>query len=912
MKQENNVLDLLPPSNLRANYAADPLGIDDPAPLLSWWVSDDRRGARQTAYHIRVGTSPEAGDLWDTGQVAASANSHIAYAGEALCAGQRAFWQVRTWDQNDQPSPWSSTASWEMGLLKQSQWKGRWITLDEENHAIPGPAILLRKSFAVASGLVRARLYVSARGVYVPFVNGQRLGEDRLTPGWTDYSIRIRYQTYDVTPFLRGGANALGAMLSDGWYAGDITWQNRNRVYGDRPWLLAQLLLEFEDGTRRLIVTDDTWKATSDGPITQASFLHGDTIDNRKDIPGWAEGRFDDAGWEGVRSEALGQVKLVAQAGPTVRRVDILPTKQHWRLDNGDWVFDLGQNMVGVAQLKVRGTAGQMIRLQHGEMLKGQSDRSVYTANLRSARCIDTVILRGDGEEVLEPPFTLHGFRYVQVSGLSGEVPAGTISGMVYHSAMPSTGRFECSHPKLNQLHHNIVWGQKGNFVEVPTDCPQRDERLGWMGDAQVFCRTACFNMDMAGFFNRWMIDVIDAQLPSGALPDVVPDLLSGQKEDVWGSGAPAWGDAGVIIPWTIYQCYGDRRILERCYETMSRYIDYLVRRCPDYVHPDFGYGDWLAIGASTCKQLIGTAYCAYSVSLMSRIAGVLGREADVKRFGQIFGRFKAAFNREFVTPAGRLVSQSQTACLLALHFGLLDEPVRSAVTTWLCADIEQRGVITTGFVGCNLILPTLSQIGRDDLAWRLLANEKFPSWLFSVNQGATTIWERWDGWTPEKGFHDAGMNSFNHYAYGSCGQWIYARIGAIDIAESAPGYSRFIVRPVIVDGLSYAKASLHSMHGTIETHWTSQDGELTLRLRIPANTSADVILPGEIISSDIGAKPSVHRCNGRNKLQLPAGRYVICCRIDESNTSETGADPNKRARSRRIARKLVSSKQPV
>ena len=871
------------PSNLRINYTVNPLGIDDPSPLLSWWVSDDRCGARQTAYQVRAGIKAAGADLWDSGQVRGNATSHISYAGKPLVSLQRAFWQVRTWDAQGEASAWSDVAFWEMGLTSQEQWTGEWITLNEQNHPVPSPATHLRKGFVTKGKIVRARLYVTARGVYIPFINGHRVGEDRLTPGWTDYNIRIRYQTYDVTAMLATGANALGAMLSDGWYAGDMTWNNRKCFYGDRPWLLGQLVIEYENGTQQVIVTDDSWKASNDGPVTQGSFLHGDTIDARKEMTGWATAAFNDTTWSAVKSEALGSARLIAQVGPTVRLSDTLVTQAHWKLDNGDWVFDLGQNMVGVARLKIRGAAGQTIVLHQGEMLKGKEDRSVYLANLRNARCTDTYILQGNGEEIFEPPFTLHGFRYVQVSGLTGDVTADTITGLVYHSAAPITGEFECSHPKLNQLQHNIVWGQKGNFVEVPTDCPQRDERLGWMGDAQVFCRTACFNMDVASFFNRWMLDVIDAQLPDGAYTDVVPDLLSGRKVGVY-SGAPAWGDAGVIVPWTVYQCYGDRRILERCYDSMSRYIDYLEQRCRDGIHPDFGYGDWLAIGSDTSKELIGTAYSAYSVSLMAKIARVLGRSADVARFDTAFGSLKAAFNREFVTPGGRLVSASQTACVLALRFDLLDEPAKSAVTGWLCRDIEKRGVITTGFVGCNLILPTLSQIGRDDLAWQLLTSEKFPSWLFSVNQGATTIWERWDGWTPEKGFQDVGMNSFNHYAYGSCGEWMYAHIGAIDLAETEPGYTRFIVRPVMVPGLDHAKASLDSMHGRIETQWTRQDGEMMLRLLVPANTSADVILPGEIITSNLGEKPEIQWQDGRCKVQVAAGRYEIRCKVADQS----------------------------
>ncbi|MEI8197227.1 MAG: alpha-L-rhamnosidase C-terminal domain-containing protein [Phycisphaerae bacterium] len=446
----------------------------------------------------------------------------------------------------------------------------------------------------------------------------------------------------------------------------------------------------------------------------------------------------------------------------------------------------------------------------------------------------------------------------------------------MYHSDTPSTGSFSCSHAKLNQLQHNIVWGQRGNFVEVPTDCPQRDERLGWMGDAQVFSRTAAFNMDVAAFFNRWLLDVSDAQLPDGAYTDVVPDVLTNRKLDSWGSGAPAWGDAGIICPWMVYLAYGDRRILERQYDSICCYIAYLDRRCINGVHPDFGYGDWLAINSETNKQLIGTAYSAYSISLMQKIAGLLGKQEDQQRFARLFEKIKTAFNREFVTPAGRLVNPSQTAAVMALYFQLVDEPVRSCVANWLTADITSRGVLTTGFVGCHLILPVLSQLGRDDLAWQMLTNEKFPSWLFSVNQGATTIWERWDGWTPEKGFQDAGMNSFNHYAYGSCGQWMYARIGGIELDETEPGYRHIIVDPVLARGLTWGQASLETLYGQVNVAWKLAGENFSIKLTIPPNTHATLRLPGKYTAGDAEASMLRGENAGRTTVELPAGTYKL------------------------------------
>ena len=866
------------PTNLKCEYAVNPVGIDVMAPRLFWQMDDERCGARQSAYQIMVGSEPGEGDLWDTGKVMSDACTQIAYAGSTLISRQRVYWCVRIWDQDGVETPASSVSFFEMGLLDSADWGGEWITLAENVHFMPSPATYLRNSFELPEEVADARLYITARGVYIPYLNGEQVGSDRLTPGWTDYNIRIRYQAYDVTEQLRKGSNALGAILGDGWFAGHMTWKDRKNLYGDRPWLLAQLHVRLASGREIVMVSDGSWKASNAGPITSQSFLHGDTMDARIKWDFTAPA-FEEKSWKKVATKGRDGVKLIGQVGPTVQKINELPTLEMWKLGNGDWVFDLGQNMVGVTRLKLRGKAGQEITLHQGELLKGGEDRSVYLANLRTAQATDHYILSG-GNDVIEPPFTLHGFRYVQVTGLTGKPSKDTITGIVYHSSTAPTGEFACSHDKLNQLQKNIVWGQKGNFVEVPTDCPQRDERLGWMGDANVFIRTATFNMDVAGFFNRWMLDVADAQLPDGAYPDVVPDVLSGGKTDLWGSGAPAWGDAGIICPWTIYLAYGDKRILENQYDSMCRFIDYLDRRCENGIHPDFGYGDWLAIGSHTDRQLIGTAYSAYSISLMRKIAQLLGRSADERRFAGLFDKFKSAFNREFVTPGGRLSSASQTAAVLALRFGMVDEPVRSRIANWLAGDITGKGVLTTGFVGCNLLLPTLSQIGRDDLAWMLLSNEKFPSWLFSVNQGATTIWERWDGWTPEKGFQDVGMNSFNHYAYGSCGQWMYARIGGIDLDEQSPGYKHIVIDPAICKGLTTGQGSLETLYGTTSVEWKITGERFNMKVVVPPNTTATLRLPGDYTEGDIDKGMIKERGNGRTIIALPAGSFKLVSSI--------------------------------
>jgi alpha-L-rhamnosidase len=825
------------PSRLRCEYATNPIGIGEPRPRLSWWVNDDRQGAKQTAYQIRAGSTPNGADRWDSGRVASGQNVYVPYAGPAR-SGDRVYWQVRTWDAAGEPSAFSEPAFFEIGLLSAEDWHGQWVSVLEETHPIPSPAAYFRRDFEVTKPIRRATLYATARGVYVPYANGRRVGDDRLTPGWTNYHVRIRYQAYDVTEHLRQGGNALGLALSDGWYAGHMTWTDRKSLYGDRPAALAQLHLRYDDGTEEILATDDTWRCTTDGPVTSASFLHGDTIDARKGLGDWSSPGYDDTTWHTPAAAPRDGVQLSAQVGPAVRKTTELAPIERWRLANGNWVFDLGQNMAGVVRLTARGHAGQTLVVRHGEMLQPGEAREVYYANLRSARATDTFVLAGvGGPETFEPPFTLHGFRYVEVAGFEGEPPADAVTGLVYHSDTEPTGAFECSHEKLNQLQRNIVWGQRGNFVEVPTDCPQRDERLGWLGDAQVFARTAAFNMDVSGFFARWLVDVCDAQLPSGTFPDVVPDVLGN-------TGAPAWSDAGVICPWVAYLAYADVRVLKQCYPSMAKFVAYLTKRCEDFVYPDFGYGDWLAIGSDTPKDLIGTAYSAYSVGLMRNIATVLGKADDARAFGDLHASFKAAFNREFVTPAGRLIGNSQTADVLALRFGLVDGPARQRVVDHLCRDIERRGVLTTGFVGVNLLLPTLSDVGRDDLAYKLLTSEKFPSWLFSVNHGATTIWERWDGWTPEKGFQAVGMNSFNHYAYGSCGEWMYARIGGIDFDEAAPGYKHVLFRPTPGVGVTWAKASLDTMHGRVRCEWAIAGDAIRVMVTVPPNTTASYFPP--------------------------------------------------------------------
>jgi alpha-L-rhamnosidase len=703
-----------------------------------------------------------------------------------------------------------------------------------------GPAPHLRREFALSKPVRRARAYVSAKGLYKLFVDGRKVGGGIFTPGWTDYRKRIQYQTYDLTSMLRKGDHAVGLVLGDGWYCGHVGLTGRGN-YGDKPEGLAQIEVEFTDGTRQTIATDAAWRAGT-GPILSSDLLMGEAYDARREMTDWTKPSFEARDWNPAEVRPLGDVPLVAQRSPMVERLTELHPRKITQPAKGSYVFDLGQNMVGWARLRVQGPAGRQVRLRFAEMLN--PDGTIYTTNLRGAKATDYYILGGKGKEVYEPSFTFHGFRYVEVTGYPGAPKADAVTGVVVGSNNPRTGTFACSNPMVNQLQSNIEWGQRGNYLEVPTDCPQRDERLGWMGDAQIFARTATFNNDVAAFLTKWTQDVVDAQSAPGGFSDVSPRI--GAMSD----GSPAWGDAGVIVPWTAYLAYGDRRLLERTYPAMQRWIEYVDTANPDHIwtkRSNANYGDWLNVQDDTPREVLATAYFAYSTALMAKTARVLGRTADAERYEALRDAIRKAFNARFVDSETKIKGDTQTGYVLALAFDLLPEEKRASAQRRLIDHIliDRKGHLSTGFVGVGYLNPTLTAIGRPDVAYRLLLNDTYPSWGYSIRQGATTIWERWDGWTKEKGFQDPGMNSFNHYSLGSVGEWMYRTVAGIDLDPSAPGYERILVRPIPGGDLRWAKASLESMHGRIESSWRREGDTFLLEVTVPANTTATVYLPG-------------------------------------------------------------------
>src|SRR5918993_1944257 len=742
----------LRPVGLKCEYRIDPLGIGEREPRLSWELQSESRRQVQSAYRILVagkGEDLEAEEnlLWDSGRVESDSTNGVEYQGEALRSGSQCVWKVRVWDGTDDPSPYSRPAVFETGLLERSDWKGAWISAgkgpagdmeppsgdeyDELGHSL-APSPYLRKEFPLYKPVRRARMYATARGVYELYINGNRVGNDVLAPGWTDYDRRVQYQTYDITPLLVEGSNALGAVLGDGWFAGFVGFDPKHRgaLYGPRPQFLAQLNVEYEDGTTENLATEGSWRCSA-GPILYSDLLMGESYDARREMPGWAEPGFDDSGWYSVEAEEIGDTNLVAQPDEGIRVTEELEAKTVTEPESGRYVLDLGRNMVGWVRLKVEGKAGTEVILRH-------------------------------------------------------------------------------------------------------------------------------------------------AQSPEGAFPDVAPlPGGSGLIDLRW--GAPAWGDAGVIVPWTIYRTYDDTRIVERHYDAMARWMEHLHEANPDLIRKNRmgnNYGDWLSPkGDHTPKHLLATAYWAYGAKLIAEMAEATGRNEDAREYRDLNERIKAAFQAAYVFPDGRIEGDTQTCYLLALHMGLLPEDLRSTAAEDLVKSIEREDWhLSTGFAGVGYLCPVLTEAGYTEVAYRLLGNETYPSWGYTIKNGATTIWERWDGWTQENGFQSPNMNSFNHYSLGSVGEWLYRYVAGIDLG--APGYGRIVIRPRPGGNLTHASGTYDSVRGRISSSWKIEDNQFVLETLIPPNTTATVHLPSTDDVSECG-RP-VDEADGVEFLRAEEGETVL------------------------------------
>jgi alpha-L-rhamnosidase len=862
----------------------NPIGLDSRSPRLSWQLASGQRGTVQTAYELSVSEFPDAKtNGWSSGRTGSDRSVQVLYSGPALKPGKKYFWRVRVWDKDGHASPWSAIAWWQTGLFGSSDWKAAWIgPADDDSVLRPSP--LLRKEFRTGKKIVAATVYITAHGLYEAQINGHRIGDAYLTPGWTSYNKRLQYQAYDVAGLLREGKNAVGVTLGSGWYRGYIGFSGQKNVYGRDIALLFQLVVGYSDGTSDTIISDASWKSST-GAIRASEIYNGEIQDARQELSGWALPGYDDKDWKGVTALKFPMDNLIGSSSEPVRKHEIFPAVRLIVTPKGEKVLDFGQNLVGWVVANLKGSPGDTITISHAEVL--DKTGNFYTDNLRRARSQDRYVLRGDGPAHFEPHFTFHGFRYIKIEGLAGDPVPGDFTAVALYSDMPKTGAFSCSNPLLDQLQHNIQWGQQGNFLDVPTDCPQRDERLGWTGDAQVFSRTAAYNRGVDNFFAKWLKDVAADQAPSGAVPYVIPNVL--------GEGSSAgWSDVSTIIPWNVYLAYGDRQVLEQQYPSMKAWVDFMRGKSRnDLWNTGFHFGDWLFYrpqddndgkAAVTDKYLIAQCFYAHSTQLLIDAAGVLGRRDDSAVYTGLLQKIKEAFLKEYMTPNGRLVSGTQTAYVLALQFDMLPEDLRAQAAARLAENIKNyNDHLTTGFLGTPYLCFVLSRFGYADLAYRLLLQDSYPSWLYPVKMGATTIWERWDGIRPDSSFQTPGMNSFNHYSYGAIGDWMYREVAGIDTYEDGPGYKHSRIRPHIGGGLTRVAADLQTGYGRLSAHWALENDTLELDVEIPANTSATVYLPATDAASvreggkTLAAEKEIGSGaieNGYIVLQLGSGNY--------------------------------------
>lgn len=869
-------------SSLTTEHQNNPLGIDVLTPRFSWKIVSPQSDVMQTAYEIRVGEDASSTEVkkisWQTGKVQSDQSVLIPYAGPALKSKKKYFWQVRTTDNKGNTSAWSEVKSFETGILQQSDWKASWIEPDIPSDSVGQPAPLMRREFNLKV-VKSARLYITAHGIYEAHINGTRVGNQYLTPGWTSYGKRLQYQVYDVTHLVRSGANATGVILGDGWYRGHLAWENNKNIYGKKVGLLYQLEVTYADGSTEVVVSDDKWKCAT-GPFVKNGIYYGENYDARLEKTGWTETGYREQDWRGVKVTSEGKENLIASYGPPVTKHEVFKPIKIFKTPKGETVVDFGQNLVGWISLKVKGKAGDKIIIQHAEVL--DKDKNFYNTNLRAAKAEVIYTLKGSTEEVYEPRLSFFGFRYIKVDGFPGSLTNENIKAIAVYSDMTPTGKFSSSHSLVNQLQHNIQWGQKGNFVDVPTDCPQRDERLGWTGDAQVFARTAAFNMNVAHFFSKWLKDLAADQREDGAIPFVVPNVLG--KNAMASTG---WADAGVIIPWNMYMAYGDRKILEEQYESMKAWVGFMEKNSKnDLWNSGFHFGDWLFFSpgddrdgrsAVTDKYMIAQCFWANSTEILLNTAKLLGKTEDEKHYTAWLRRIKDAFTKEYMTPSGRLISGTQTAYVLALNFDMLPESLRAAAAARLAENVKSYdNHLTTGFLGTPYLCHVLTRFGYIDIAYDLLQQETYPSWLYPVKMGATTIWERWDGMKPDSTFQTPSMNSFNHYAYGAIGDWMYRTIAGLQ--ETAPGYKQIKVAPQPGGKFTSAQAELNTPYGTASSSWKISNGIFQLDVVVPPNTTAEVVLPKtgdeKITERQTNSLKGKEKSGNDTKVKLGSGSY--------------------------------------
>jgi alpha-L-rhamnosidase len=813
----------------------DPLGYHDATPRFSWKLPEGVK--HQTAYRIEA--SGESAD-WDSGWVESDQSLLVPYGGEPLASREKLEWRVQFKDESGSASSWSEPATLELGLLSKDNWSAKWIRPARVAPEGVEKVSLLQQGFDLDGTIEQARLYVTARGLFEVSLNGEKIGNEHFANGFTSYSNRLDSLTYDVTEQLQQGENTLDALLAFGWYAGRFGWSGQIQNYGEYPELLLQLEVVYQDGREEIIVSDENWQASMDGPILTSSIYDGEHIDARKEWTDWIPV---------VATEDLGDARIVPKPFAPVRETEVLGVQEIIEVEAGRYILDFGQDMVGWAKLNMPMQSGQTTTLRFAEMLN--PDGTFHTDNYRSAKSTDSYTAAADGIVKWEPKFTFHGFRYVELSGLPEDVEPQNdwATGVVLHSDLDRIGKFESSHDKLNQLQDNITWGQRGNFLDIPTDCPQRDERAGWTGDAQVFVPTSMFNYDSHAFWKSWLTSMRDDQLENGNIPDIIPDIMGK-------GGSPGWVDAATFIPWEVYLRTGDTEVLTENYQMMEDLVSWYRSQMVDGLMPDIrGYGDWLQPYSSndrfgdTPHSILGLAFYGRSSQVMAEVAAVLGNEQDVEKYTLEAESIAQSFADYYFDAEGRLqnVPETQTSYLLAIEFDLIPESMKESATQNLVRLIDDAdGHLRTGFLGTPYIVSVLEEMGRQDLALSILFKESYPSWFYSINQGATTMWERWNSYSMEDGFNGAGMNSLNHYAYGAIGQWMYERIAGLAPDPEHSGYKHFFVRPMIAAQLEWASAELETAYGKASSEWRIENGQLIMEVVVPPNTTATIEFPSD------------------------------------------------------------------
>lgn len=821
--------------DLRTEYRENPIGLTDKAPRFSWKIESQEKDTLQTAYEISV-TDENGKVVWNSGKRASDQSVLVDYEGETLETEMLYKVEVSVTDNHGNTA--STEGTFETGILDNAEFIAKMLTSDfpEEETACP----VFGKTFTLDKKVRKARLYATAHGVYEVTLNGQTVGDYRMAPGWTSYHNRLQYQVYDVTEQLEA-ENEIAITVGNGWYKGILGFYCQPDQYGTQTGAFAELHVEYEDGSRDVIATDESWTVKT-GEIRYSEIYMGETVDT--DAPEITEGH--------VVVKEFDKAVLTAQENEPVRITEKIAGKELIVTPKGEKLVDFGQIVTGVVEVHVKGKKGQKLVIRHAEVL--DKDGNFYPETLRQAKSIDTFICNGE-EQIFRPHFTFHGFRYICVEGMD-EFTADQFAACVTHSDMEKTGDFNCSNKKVNQLQSNITWSQRDNFLDIPTDCPQRDERLGWTGDAQVFSWTAAFNRNTALFYTKWMRDMAAESSLEKGVPHVVPDILESYSSS-------AWSDAAVIVPWVVYQIYGDKGILEENWKCMHEWVDYIKNNCEEngLWQSGFQYGDWLALDkeesadrtGATDKYMIANAYYLYVTELVRKTAEVLGKDEEAKKYAILYEKTLDAFQREYYTETGRIVSETQTGAIISLYFNLAREKDRNRILNTLLTNIaNHKNHLATGFVGTPYICHTLSENGAHEMAATLFMKEDYPSWLYAVNMGATTIWERWNSIKPDGTFDESGMNSLNHYAYGSVGDWMYRKVAGLSQLE--PGYKKFQVKPMFVKGIEEWGTEFESVYGKIVTNTSCKNGKIHVHVEVPANTTAVIVLPEKEEVHEVGS----------------------------------------------------------